>query len=82
MHYTAGNYPRLYYGNRRESNNILRLTWYFKENGYVANYCSHLCQKDNSRTLHSETYLELYDHQMLLCDPNAPRYSKAIRKCL
>ena len=79
---TAGNYPRLYYGNRREANNILRLTKYFKENGYITNYCSHLCQKDNARTLHNATYLELYDHQMLLCDPNAPRYSKAIRKCL
>jgi len=79
---TAGNYPRLYYGNRREANNILRLTKYFKENGYITNYCSHLCQKDNSRTLHNATSLELYDHQMLLCDPNAPRYSKAIRKCL
>ena len=79
---TAGNYPRLYYGNRREANNILRLTKYFKENGYITNYCSHLCQKDNSKTLHNSTSLELYDHQMLLCDPNAPRYSKAIRKCL
>ena len=79
---TAGNYPRLYYGNRREANNILRLTKYFKENGYITNYCSHLCQKDNSKTLHNATSLELYDHQMLLCDPNAPRYSKAIRKCL
>jgi hypothetical protein len=79
---TAGNYPRLYYGNRREANNILRLTKYFKENGYITNYCSHLCQKDNSKTLHNATFFELYDHQMLLCDPNAPRYSKAIRKCL
>ena len=79
---TAGNYPRLYYGNRREANNILRLTKYFKENGYITNYCSHLCQKDNAKTLHNATSLELYDHQMLLCDPNAPRYSKAIRKCL
>ena len=79
---TAGNYPRLYYGNRREASNILRLTKYFKENGYITNYCSHLCQKDNSKTLHNATYLELYDHQMLLCDPNAPRYSKAIRKCM
>ena len=65
-----------------EDNNILRLTKYFKENGYITNYCSHLRQKDNSRKLHNATSLELYDHQMLLCDPNAPRYSKAIRKCL
>ena len=79
---TAGNYPRLYYGNRREAKNILRITKYLKENGYITNYCSHLCQKDNAKTLHNATDLEFYDHQMLLCDPNAPRYSKAIRKCL
>ena len=79
---TAGNYPRLYYGNRREAKNITRLTKYFKENGYITNYCSHLCQKDNAKTLHNATQSELYDHQMLLCDPNSPRYSKPIRKCL
>ena len=55
---------------------------YFKENGYITNYCSHLCQKDNAKTLHNATQSELYDHQMLLCDPNSPRYSKPIRKCL
>ena len=79
---TAGNYPRLFYGNRREAKNITRLTKYFKENGYITNYCSHLCQKDNAKTLHNTTQSELYDHQMLLCDPNSPRYSKPIRKCL
>ena len=79
---TAGNFPRLYYGNRREAKNIVRLTKYFKENGYITNYCSHLCQKDNSRTLHNATPSELYDHEMLLCDPNRPRYHKPIRKCL
>ena len=49
---------------------------------YITNYCSHLCQKDNSRTLHNATLSELYDHQMLICDPNAPRYHRPIRKCL
>ena len=78
---TAGNFPRLYYGNKREAKNITRINKYFKENGYITNYCGHLCQKDNARTLHNTTTLELYDHQMLLCDPNSPRYSKIIRKC-
>ena len=41
-----------------------------------------LCKKDNSRTLHNLTQLELYDHQMLLCDPNVIRYHKPIQKCL
>lgn len=79
---TAGNFPRLYYGNRREARNIVRITKYFKENGYITNYCGDLCQKDNSRTTHNTTFFELYDHQMLLCDPNVIRYHKPIQKCL
>ena len=79
---TAGNFPRLFFGNRRESKNILRMNKYFKDNGFITNYCSHHCKKDNSRTLHDATLSELYDHQMLLCDPNAPRYHKPYRKCL
>ena len=79
---TAGNYPRLFYGNKREAKNIIRINKYFKENGFITNYCSHLCQKDNALTKHDITESELYDHQMLLCDPNAPRYSKPIRKCM
>jgi hypothetical protein len=79
---TAGNYPRIFYGNKREAKNIIRINKYFKENGYITNYCGHLCQKDNSRTFHDITQSELYDHQMLICDPNAPRYHKPIRKCL
>ena len=79
---TEGNYPRLFYGNKNEAKNIVRMNKYFKENGYITNYCGHLCQKDNSRTFHDITQSELYDHQMLICDPNAPRYHKTTRKCL
>ena len=71
---TAGNFPRIYYGNRREAKNITRINKYFKENGYITSYCGDLCQKDNARTLHNVTFPELYDHQMLLCDPNVVRY--------
>ena len=79
---TAGNFPRIYYGNRREAKNIIRINKYFKENGYITSYCGDLCQKDNARTLHNITFPELYDHQMLLCDPNVVRYHKPIIKCL
>ena len=78
---TATNFPRLFYDNIREAKNITRLNKYFKENWFIINYCSHLCQKDNARTPINTTFSELYDHQMLLCDPNAPRYSKIISKC-
>ena len=79
---TFTNFPILYYGNRPQANHIVRLTKYFKENGYITNYCSHLCQKDNARTFHNTTSFELYDHEILLCDPNAPRYHRPYRKCL
>ena len=79
---TAGNYPPLYYGNQIEAKNITRINKYFKENGYITNYCCDLCKKDNSRTLHNLTIPEIYDHQMLLCDPNVIRYHKPIQKCL
>ena len=79
---TSGNFPRIYYGNRREAKNIIRINKYFKENGYITSYCGDLCQKDNARTLHNVTFPELYDHQMLLCDPNVVRYHKPIIKCL
>ena len=79
---TSGNYPPLYYGNKREAKNIIRINKYFKENGYITNQCCDLCKKDNVKTLHNLTFSELYDHQMLLCDPNVIRYHKPIQKCL
>ena len=78
---TSGNFPRIYYGNVREAKNITSITKYFKENGFITNYVCDICKKDNARTLHNITLSELYDHQMLLCDTNSPRYSKPIRKC-
>ena len=79
---TAGNYPRIYYGNKREAKNIVRMNKYFQDNGYITNHCCELCQKDNSRTLHDTSLDELYDYQLLLCGPNIPRYHKPIIKCL
>ena len=79
---TAGNYPRIYYGNRREAKNIVRMNKYFQENGYITNHCCELCQKDNARTLHDTSLDELYDYQLLLCGPNVPRYHRPTIKCL
>ena len=79
---TTGNYPKLFYGNKIEAKNIVRINKYFKDNGYITNYCCDLCKKDNSRTLHNSSFDELYDYQLLLCDPNVERYHKPIKKCL
>ena len=82
QYHTSGNFPRLFYGNTIKSKNLVLLTKYFKENGYVTNYNSDSCQKDNTRTFHNLTELEVYDHQFLLCDPNAVHYSTPYIRCL
>ena len=79
---TSGNFPRLFYGNPREAKNLILLTKYFKENGYITNYNSDSCQKDNTRTLHNFTKIEVYDHQFLLCDPNKVHYVTPYIRCL
>ena len=80
--FTPGNYPILFYGNKKESKNLVLITKYLKENGYVTNYCSDECKKDNTRTHHNLTKSEMYDHQMLLCDPNIVLMNKPVKKCL
>ena len=80
--FTTGNYPILFYGNKREVKDLVLITRYLKENGYVTNYCSDECKKDNTRTYHNFTLSEMYDHQMLLCDPNIVEMNKPIKKCL
>ena len=80
--FTPGNYPILFYGNKKESKNLVLITKYLKENGYVTNYCSDECKKDNTRTNHNLTKSEIYDHQMLLCDPNIVLMNKPVKKCL
>ena len=80
--FTTGNYPILFYGNKKEINSSVLITRYLKENGYVTNYCSDECKKDNTRTYHNFTLSEMYDHQMLLCDPNIVEMNKPIKKCL
>ena len=80
--FTPGNYPILFYGNTKEINDSVLITRYLKENGYVTNYCSDECKKDNTRTYHNLTKSEMYDHQMLLCDPNIVEMNKPIKKCL
>ena len=80
--YTAGNYPRLFYGNSKFAKNRISLSKYFKENGFITNYNSDYCRKDNSRTGHNFTFEEVYDHQFLLCDPNVFSFNSFYKKCL
>ena len=80
--YTYINFPILFYGNKPKEKNMKRITKYLKETGYITGYSSDLCIKDNSRNYHNLTEDELYDHQLILCDPNAPSLNSVIKRCL
>lgn len=80
--YTYINFPILFYGNKPKEKNMKRITKYIKENGYITGYSSDLCIKDNSRNYHNLTEDELYDHQLILCDPNVPSLNSVIKRCL
>jgi hypothetical protein len=80
--YTRDNYPRLFYGDERNKTKIVRITKYLKENGFITNYCSDICERDNIRTLHNLTIDEVDDHQFLLCDPSTEIFTYSTIKCL
>jgi len=80
MH-TAFNYPRIFYGEAR-GKNVTRITKYFKENGFITGYANDYCYRDNTRTFHKMRMIEVYDHQMTICDPNQKHYNSMVKRCL
>ena len=41
-----------------------------------------MCQKDATRTKHNLSKDALYDHQLLLCDPNMDSEWSTLKRCL
>ena len=81
--YTPENFPKLFYGNdQRYAKDFVRITRYLRQNGYVTSYATDYCQKDNGRTTHNLSKDQLYDHQLLLCDPNVIDSNSLIKRCL
>jgi hypothetical protein len=80
--HTTGNYPRLFYGKKRESKKLVKISYYAKQCGYITNFCIDVCQRDNIRTLHNLTINEVEDHQFLICDPNRESFNQNFIKCL
>ena len=80
--YTVGNFPKLFYGNKRNAKDYVRITKYINQNGYVTCYSSDMCQKDATRTKHNLSKDALYDHQLLLCDPNMDSEWSTLKRCL
>ena len=78
---TSYNFPLLLYG-RVRNRNIVKITKYLKENGYITCFSSDACNKDNTRTLHNLTIEEIYDHQFLICDPNSESINLISIRCL
>ena len=79
---TAGNYPRMFYGQSREVKNKTRITKYLNENGYVTGYANDHCFFDNIPTNHDLLEEEAYDHQLTLCDPNLGHYGSMTIRCI
>ena len=67
---TYKNFPKIFYGNVKDSKDFVRINKYYKLNGYITGYATDYCNKDNTRTHHNLSEQEIYDHQLLLCDPN------------
>ena len=80
--YTPNNYPLIFYGQKKDKENITLITKHLKENGYITSNAHDYCDKDNTRTHHDFTYEEVYDHQFLLCDPNNEHISLTTIRCL
>ena len=78
---TSYNFPLLLYG-RVRNRNIVKITKYLKENGYITGYSGDACNKDNTRTLHNLTNEEVYDHQFIICDPNSESINSVSIRCL
>ena len=79
--YTGYNYPRIFYGNKA-GKNIVRITKYLKENGFITGLASDFCYRDNVKTFHQMKKDEVYDHQMTLCDPNEMHWNDMVKRCL
>ena len=79
--YTANNYLKIFYGDRK-GKHVKRITKYLKENGYITGLASDFCYRDNTRTFHQMKKEEVYDHQMIICDPNESHYNSMTKRCL
>ena len=79
---TYENFIKMFYGSRGNSKDFKRINKYYKENGYITSYAIDDCNKDPTRSRYNLTDEEMYDHQLLLCDPNKLSINSSIKRCL
>ena len=80
--YTTINFPFLFYGINRKFRSKKLITKYYKENRFIASAANDWCNIDNIRTLHTFNTDNIYDHLLLLCDPNNDQFSLNTIRCL
>ena len=83
--YTRYNYMQIFYGNYYKSvddKNMVRITKYLKENGYITGYINDMCLREPTNTGHDMHYEEIGDHEFLLCDPNMISVHSHTIRCL
>ncbi len=80
--YTGVNFPFLFYGKNHTETNKSLITKFFKENGFITSGAMDWYFIDNIRTYHNFTQEDMYDHLLLLCDPNNDHYSINTLRCL
>ena len=79
--FTTVNYPKIFYGDKR-GKNIIRITKYLKENGYITGLTIDSCQRDLIRTKHKMKLEEICDHELIICDPNMMHFLSLTKRCL
>lgn len=83
--YTRFNYMQIFYGNcYKETNdkNMVRISKYLKEFGYVTGFINDMCLREPTNTGHNLRFEEICDHELLLCDPNMKHVHSHTIRCL
>lgn len=82
---TRNNFMQLFYGYSYGSidvQKIIRISKYFKENGYVTSFINDMCLREPTNTGHQMSQAEIGDHEMLICDPNMKSVYSHTKRCL
>ena len=79
--HTVGNYPKMFYG-RNFGENMIRITKYLKNNGYVTAFSNDMCQLDPCYLPHDMSQEEISDHEYIICDANRKDINSMIKRCL
>ena len=61
---------------------MVRITKYLKKNGYVTCLSNYECYRESVRTKHNMTQEEIYDYEMINCDPNTMNLLDLKKRCL